>query len=62
MGCGAWAAWELETRDLAPVPLRQLPRPAPRPSAADGGKEIAKHLAALSRTLKVNKGSPAWRR
>lgn len=28
---------------------------------ADGGKEIAKHLAALSRTLKANKVAPAWR-
>ena len=32
------------------------------PPPADGGKEIAKHLAALSRTLKVNKGAAAWRR
>lgn len=29
---------------------------------ADGGKEIAKHVAALARTLKVNKGAAAWRR
>jgi len=29
---------------------------------ADGGKEIAKHVAALARTLKVNKGAAPWRR
>ncbi|KAL4450636.1 hypothetical protein ABPG77_000992 [Micractinium sp. CCAP 211/92] len=30
-------------------------------AVTDGGKEIAKHLAALSRTLKANKVAPAWR-
>jgi hypothetical protein len=31
-------------------------------AVADGGKEIAKHIAALARTLKVNKGAAPWRR
>ena len=39
---------------LPPVPLRS--------PCSDGGKEIAKQLAALNRTLKVNKAAPAWRR